>query len=167
MHAPAARTTWRPPRPVSLELQLQPLQRGSGDPTQRRDHRGWWRTAHTPAGPATLHLSGRAGEVDAAAWGSGAEWMVAQVPAQRRFVVRRPDPDDGRAVHLELSSRGRTLIEHLERGRTEHFGKLIARMTPAEREALKTTLRAFVRLSAEHTITKEGPHALVIVRRRA
>ena len=99
--------------------------------------------------------------------GLAAASTLADRMAQRRFVVRRPDPDDGRAVHLELSSRGRTLIEHLERGRTEHFGKLIARMTPAEREALKTTLRAFVRLSAEHTITKEGPHALVIVRRRA
>src|SRR5436190_10180645 len=99
--------------------------------------------------------------------GLAAASTLADRMAQRRFIVRRSDPDDGRAVHLELSSRGRTLIEHLERGRTEHFGKLIARMTPAEREALKTTLRAFVRLSAEHTITKEGPHALVIVRRRA
>jgi len=99
--------------------------------------------------------------------GLAAASTLADRMAQRRFVVRRPDPEDGRVVHIELSSRGRTLIEHLERGRTEHFGKLIARMTPAEREALKTTLRAFVRLSAEHTITKEGPHALVIVRRRA
>jgi DNA-binding MarR family transcriptional regulator len=99
--------------------------------------------------------------------GLAAASTLADRMAQRRFVVRRPDPEDGRVVHIELSSRGRTLIEHLERGRTEHFGKLIARMTPAEREALKTTLRAFVRLSADHTITKEGSHALVIVRRRA
>ena len=48
-----------------------------------------------------------------------------------------------RVVHLELSSRGRALIERLERGRTEHLGKLITWMTPTEREALKTTLRAF------------------------
>lgn len=99
--------------------------------------------------------------------GLAAASTLADRMTQRRFVVRRSDPDDGRVVHIELSSRGRTLIEHLERGRTEHLGRLIARMTPAEREALKTTLRAFVRLSAEHTITKEGPHALVIVRRRA
>ena len=99
--------------------------------------------------------------------GLAAASTLADRMAQRRFIVRRPDPEDGRVVHIELSSRGRTLIEHLERGRTEHFGKLIARMTPAEREALKTTLRAFVRLSAEHTITKEGPHGLVVVRRRS
>ena len=99
--------------------------------------------------------------------GLAAASTLADRMAQRRFIVRRRDPDDGRAVHLQLSARGRTLIEQLERGRTEHFGKLIARMTPTEREALKTTLRAFIRLSAEHTITKEGPHALVVVRRHA
>jgi len=99
--------------------------------------------------------------------GLAAASTLADRMARRRFIVRRPDPEDGRAVHLELSARGRTLIEHLERGRTEHFGRLIARMTPHERVALKTTLRAFIRLSAEHSVTKEGPHALVIVRRRA
>ena len=99
--------------------------------------------------------------------GLAAASTLADRMAQRRFIVRRPDPDDGRAVHLELSSRGRALIERLERGRADHFGTLIARMTPTEREALKTTLRAFVRLGAEHVATKEGPHALVIVRRRA
>ena len=104
---------------------------------------------------------------DALGIGLAAASTLADRMAQRKFIVRRADREDGRVVHLELSARGRTLIEHLERGRTEHFGKLIARMTPSEREALKVTLRAFVRLSAEHTITKEGPHGLVVVRRRA
>jgi len=104
---------------------------------------------------------------DALGIGLAAASTLADRMARRKFIVRRADPEDGRVVHLELSARGRTLIEHLERGRTEHFGKLIARMTPSEREALKITLRAFVRLSAEHTLTKESPHGLVIVRRRA
>lgn len=99
--------------------------------------------------------------------GLAAASTLADRMAQRRFIVRRADPEDGRVVHLELASRGRALIEQLERGRTEHFGRLIARMTPLEREALKITLRAFVRLSATHTLTKEGPHGLVVVRRRA
>jgi DNA-binding MarR family transcriptional regulator len=98
--------------------------------------------------------------------GLAAASTLADRMAQRRFIVRRSDPDDGRIVRLELSSRGRALIEHLERGRTEHFGKLIGRMTPSEREALKTTLRAFVRLTAEHAITKET-HGLIAIRRRA
>jgi len=104
---------------------------------------------------------------DALGIGLAASSTLADRMVQRRFIVRRPDPTDGRVVHLELSTRGRALIERLERGRTEHFGRLIAQMTPTEREALKTTLRAFVRLSADHTVAKEGPHALVIVRRRA
>ena len=104
---------------------------------------------------------------DALGIGLAAASTLADRMAKSRFIVRRADPQDGRVVHLELSARGRALIERLERGRTEHFGRLIARMTPSEREALKITLRAFVRLSAEHTITKEQPHGLVIVRRRA
>ncbi len=86
--------------------------------------------------------------------------------AQRQFITRHSDPNDRRIVLLELGSRGRHLLERLERGSTEHFGKLIARMTLGEREALATTLRAFVRLSAEHTLRK-GPQGLVIVERAA
>jgi DNA-binding MarR family transcriptional regulator len=98
--------------------------------------------------------------------GLAAASTLADRMARRQFIVRRSDPDDGRVVRLELSARGRSLIERMERGRTEHLGKVIAQMTPAEREAFKTTMRAFVRLTAEHTLTKE-PHGLVIVRRRA
>jgi DNA-binding MarR family transcriptional regulator len=98
--------------------------------------------------------------------GLAAASTLADRMSRRQFIVRRSDPEDGRIVRLELSSRGRTLIERMERGRTEHLGKLIARMTPTEREALKTTMRAFVRLTAEHTLTKE-PHGLVVVRRRS
>jgi DNA-binding MarR family transcriptional regulator len=99
--------------------------------------------------------------------GLAAASTLADRMARRRFIVRRTDPDDGRVVRLDLSSRGRSLIERIERGRTEHLGKVIARMTPAEREAFKTTMRAFIRLTVEHTLTKEQPHGLVIVRRRA
>ena len=85
---------------------------------------------------------------------------------QRQFITRHSDPDDRRIVLLELSSRGRGLLERLERGRMEQFGKLIERMTAGEREALATTLRAFVRLGAEYGVHKE-PSGLVTIRRRA
>ena len=96
--------------------------------------------------------------------GLAAASALADRMARRQFIVRRQDLEDRRIVRLGLASRGRRLIEHLERGRAEHFGRLIERMTPAEREALATTLRAFVRLSADHTLTKET-HGLVAVRR--
>jgi DNA-binding MarR family transcriptional regulator len=85
---------------------------------------------------------------------------------RHRLVSRRSDPTDRRIVLLALSPQGRRLLGRLERGSTDHFGKLIERMTPAERDALATTLRAFVRLGAEYAVRK-GPGALVTVERIA
>jgi DNA-binding MarR family transcriptional regulator len=98
-------------------------------------------------------------EVGLAAASALADRMV-----RRKFITRATAPNDRRSVRLELASRGRGLLERLERGSIDHLGKLIERMTPAERDALATTLRAFVRLGAEHSLRK-GPEGLLIVRR--
>jgi DNA-binding MarR family transcriptional regulator len=68
---------------------------------------------------------------------------------QRGFVTRRSDPDDRRTVLVELSRRGQHILDVMERGSSDHFGRLIEKMTPAERDALATTLRAFLRIGAE------------------
>ena len=68
---------------------------------------------------------------------------------QRGFVTRRSDPEDRRAVLVELSRRGQHILDVMERGSSDHFGRLIEKMTPAEREALATTLRAFLRVGAQ------------------
>ncbi|HEY6202925.1 MAG TPA: MarR family transcriptional regulator, partial [Candidatus Limnocylindria bacterium] len=68
---------------------------------------------------------------------------------QRGFVTRRSDPDDRRTVLVELSRRGQHILDIMERGSSDHFGRLIEKMTSDEREALATTLRAFLRISAE------------------
>lgn len=73
--------------------------------------------------------------------------------AQRGFVTRRSDPDDRRTVLVELSRRGQHVLDVMERGSADHFGRMIDRMTLEERDALATTLRAFLRISAE---TAEG-----------
>ncbi|HEU5033696.1 MAG TPA: DNA-3-methyladenine glycosylase 2 family protein [Mycobacteriales bacterium] len=66
---------------MSLSTVLGPLQRGSGDPTQRRDPAGgWWRTAQTPEGPGSLRLEVGPDRVQATAWGSGADWLVEHTP---------------------------------------------------------------------------------------
>ena len=83
---------------------------------------------------------------------------------QSRLIARRPDPNDRRGVLLEIGPRGRHLLERLERGSTEHLGKLIGRMTPPERVALATTLRAFARLATEYDVQKQAS-GLVTVRR--
>ena len=74
-------STWRPTFPVDLLRTLAPLRRGRGDPCLRLSADEAWRVATTPQGPVTLYLRRRAGEVESTAWGPGAEWMTAQVPA--------------------------------------------------------------------------------------
>ena len=68
---------------------------------------------------------------------------------QRGFVTRRSDPEDRRTVLVELSRRGQHILDVMERGSSDHFGRLIEKMTPSEREALAMTLRAFLRIGAE------------------
>ena len=55
--------------------------RGTGDPAHRFvAGRFWWACA-TPDGDGTLALSARGTAVSAQAWGDGADWLLAQVPA--------------------------------------------------------------------------------------
>src|SRR6266508_874567 len=70
---------------------------------------------------------------------------------QRGFVTRRSDADDRRTVLVELSRRGQHILDVMERGSADHFGRMIDKMTPEERGALATTLRAFLRIGAETT----------------
>ena len=85
------RTRYEPPRELSLRLTLGPLAQGSTDPTIQRDAAGAWLTMTTSAGAASLHLTARAGGIDAAAWGPGAEQAIAGVPA----LLGADDDDSG------------------------------------------------------------------------
>lgn len=80
VESPPLTTVYRPQHPLSLRRTLGPLIRGAGDPTHRWDDRGFWRTATTAAGSATLHLVERGGEIHATAWGPGGEIVIAGVP---------------------------------------------------------------------------------------
>ena len=85
----------------------------------------------------------------------GASTLVDRL-ARRSFVTRHADPNDRRIVQLELTSRARRMLERMERGSAEHLTHLIERLTPAERDALATALRGFVRLGAEGSEAREG-----------
>ena len=79
--APPLRTVLRPGFPVDLRAALGPVQRGTYDPHLRFDGASAWRACTTPCGPGTVHLAPRpGGEVEVAAWGDGAEWLVASAP---------------------------------------------------------------------------------------
>jgi DNA-binding MarR family transcriptional regulator len=68
---------------------------------------------------------------------------------QRGFVTRRSDPDDRRTVLVELSRRGQRILDIMERGSSDHFTRMIEKMTSSERDALATTLQAFLRISTQ------------------
>ena len=76
------RTTWRPQLPVDVHRTLSPLARGRADPTHRVGEDGAvWRTSLMPGGPVTYRLAQRGlQEVEAQAWGPGAQELVAGLP---------------------------------------------------------------------------------------
>lgn len=135
---PALASTWTPPYPVSLGLLLSPLQRGTGDPTQRRAADGsLWRTARTPEGPATLRLTvtPAAGEVKAQAWGSGAGWALDRVPT---LLGVDDDISDFAPKHDVIASTWRRL-PHL---RMPSLGLVIELVVPAILEQRVTGVEA-------------------------
>jgi 3-methyladenine DNA glycosylase/8-oxoguanine DNA glycosylase len=74
-------TVWRPRLPVDVARTLEPLRRGTGDPTHRVERDGGvWRTTRTATGAATYRLTQRGlHEVHCTAWGPGAEQAVAGI----------------------------------------------------------------------------------------
>jgi 3-methyladenine DNA glycosylase/8-oxoguanine DNA glycosylase len=92
-----AETVWRPGRAVDVRGTLLPLVRGRGDPAHRAVDGVFWRTALTPAGPATLALRPAGGDaVHATAWGPGARWSVESVPD---LLGARDDPSTFEPAH--------------------------------------------------------------------
>ncbi|MGP3984096.1 DNA-3-methyladenine glycosylase family protein [Streptomyces sp. KR80] len=80
--APAVSRRWTPPELFDLGLTVGPLRRGPGDPAFRVTADGSvWRASHTPVGPGTLRIVLRAGEIEAEAWGPGADWLLDRLPA--------------------------------------------------------------------------------------
>jgi 3-methyladenine DNA glycosylase/8-oxoguanine DNA glycosylase len=74
---------WRPDWPVPVAAILGQHRRGRGDPTYKVDLAGrHWRGVRTPTGPATLMVDSRvrAGELHAAAFGPGADWVLDTLP---------------------------------------------------------------------------------------
>lgn len=75
-------TEYRPSRPLDLARTVLFQRRGAGDPTMFVDGAVIWRGCRTPHGAAALAIREVArGVVRAAAWGPGAEWAIAQLPA--------------------------------------------------------------------------------------
>lgn len=78
---PPRTTTYRPSHPLHLFRTVGALMRGPKDPTMLVDGTVLWRASRTPEGVATLALRQTSDGVHATAWGTGADWALAQLPA--------------------------------------------------------------------------------------
>ncbi|NNH05273.1 DNA-3-methyladenine glycosylase 2 family protein [Microbacterium ulmi] len=75
-------TEYRPRHPLALRATVLYQRRGGADPTMTIDGAVIWRASRTPDGIATLALRETApGTIRGAAWGPGAAWALAQLPA--------------------------------------------------------------------------------------
>jgi DNA-binding MarR family transcriptional regulator len=58
------------------------------------------------------------------------------------LVARSADPDDGRVVYVHLTQEGRDLVAHRRAVRAERLSTLLARLSPADQDALASALPA-------------------------
>jgi DNA-binding MarR family transcriptional regulator len=79
------------------------------------------------------------------------------------YVGRRADSADRRAVLLELAAKGSRLLARLERRSNAQLAYALRRMSRHEREALATSLRAFVRVLSPEA----RPSARTVMKRSA
>ncbi len=131
--------TWRTDRPVDLRAQLAVFRRGAGDPTMRwTADGGVVRAAQTPDGPGTLHLvcRGAGSEVEARAWGAGAEWLLDGVP---RLLGAEDDPEGFEPHHAPVAEAWR---RH-SHWRVPRSGLVVDALVPAIIEQKVTGQEAF------------------------
>ena len=94
---------WRPDWPCPVGAVLATHRRGPADPTFRRTPDGAiWRGIRTPVGPTTVRITSEAaaGTVTGEAWGSGAEWVLAQLP---RMLGADDDPAGFVPLHKPIA----------------------------------------------------------------
>jgi 3-methyladenine DNA glycosylase/8-oxoguanine DNA glycosylase len=89
-------------RPLDLRLTLAPMRYGKGDPSCLLRSDECYRATRAPTGPATVHLVVRNGQLEAEAWGPGADWTLDQLPllVGEHDDVEGFDPGDGVVAEL-------------------------------------------------------------------
>lgn len=152
--ANGVRTVYRPRLPVNLRLTLGTLGRGPHDPTTQWDAVGVWRTFRTPHGPATLRLTQRGAEIVAAAWGDGAAWAIAAVPA----LLGRDD--DWSTLDVNGHPLLRSARHRMPGLRLTRTGRVLEALLPAIIEQKVTSTEAYrswARLVRRHGERAPGP----------
>jgi 3-methyladenine DNA glycosylase/8-oxoguanine DNA glycosylase len=137
---PATNTRlWVPSWPVPVGEVLGQQRRGGSDPTYKVDFQGrHWRGVRTPEGDATLMVDTRPreGRVHAAAWGSGAEWILDSLPA---LLGAEDDPSGFEPRHQVLAD----VWRHHRHWRIGRTGLVMEALVPAIIEQKVTGQEAF------------------------
>lgn len=148
----------RTPRRVHLVGALSVVRRGAGDPTWgAAGPAAVWKAWRTPDGPVTVHLveDRDAGAVRASAWGPGADWVLAAVPA----ILGEGDDDSGFApVHAPVAAARR----RYSGWRVPRTGLVLESLVPAIIEQRVTGAEAFAayrRLVRRYGEPAPGPGA--------
>lgn len=131
---------WRPDWPCPAGQILSVARRGPADPTYRIDDGGaHWRAIRTPEGPATLCVRERPreGVVAGEAWGSGAPWVLEQLPA----MLGAADDWSGFRPRHPVLVEARRRHPHWRIGRT---GRVMEALVPAVLEQKVTGQEAFL-----------------------
>jgi DNA-binding MarR family transcriptional regulator len=75
------------------------------------------------------------------------------------LIERRPDPSDGRATMLSLTSDGRSVVSRRHADRVERLGSLIDRLSSAERARLLGIADVLDEIVRRPTAQDGGPNA--------
>lgn len=119
-------------------------------PSLRHHDGDLWRATRTPAGPATLRLRRRDGDIEAQGWGPGAEWAVAHAPA----LCGEEDDDSGFTPTHPLVAR---LLHEIPGIRITRTGAVFEALVPTVILQLVTTEQG--RASYHHLVNALGESA--------
>jgi DNA-binding MarR family transcriptional regulator len=97
--------------------------------------------AHLSEGPLTLSVLAKRRRVSLQSM-SG----LAQLLVERGWIARTPDPTDRRQHLLALTDHGRAHYERAQEMAIRHLAPLLARLSAAERAAVRTALPALRRV---------------------
>jgi len=76
--------------------------------------------------------------------------------ADSGLVARSADPDDGRVVYVEITQEGRDMVARRRAARADRLSMLMARLSPADQDALAAALPA---INALASLRRDNPLA--------
>ncbi|MFT7873426.1 MULTISPECIES: DNA-3-methyladenine glycosylase family protein [Amycolatopsis] len=146
---------WRPAFEVDLDRVLRPLKRGRGSLNILTDERGiTWLASNTPDGPGTLALRRHSdGRIEAAAWGSSKDRLLAGVPA----LLGANDDDSGFVAHHDVVARARRANPGLRLGATGVVWDWLVLAVLEQKVAGKEAIRSWAELCRRFGTRAPGP----------